>query len=268
MSEKEPRPNRPFKKKGPFKKKRTSAKQKEQSHTEELRLNKYVARSGICSRREADQLIANGEIKVNGSVITELGVKVKWKDKVEYAGKRLNPETFRYILLNKPKDHITSTKDDKGRKTVMHLIRHACTERIYPVGQLDRNTTGVLLFTNDGPLAKKLTHPLNGAEKLYHVVLDKAVSKAHLIQLVEGVDLEDGMATATEASFVGKKRKEVGVRVHMGKNRIVRRMFAHLGYTVEKLDRVLFAGLSKKELERGKWRHLTEKEVGFLLRKR
>jgi len=244
MSDREKRRDRPFKGKSHFKKRPKHAESDTPSKSSNgpIRLNKYVAQAGVCSRREADQLIANGEITVNGKVVTELGVKVSLKDKVVYGGKHLNPESFRYILLNKPKDHITSTKDEKGRKTVMHIVRNACTERIYPVGQLDRNTTGVLLLTNDGAMAKKLTHPLNGAEKLYHVVLDKAVTKVSLLQLTEGLELEDGLASATEAAFVGRKRKEVGIRVRSGKNRIVRRMFAHLGYTVEKLDRVLFAG--------------------------
>jgi 23S rRNA pseudouridine2605 synthase len=231
-----------------------------------LRLNKFISNAGVCSRRDADALIANGEIKLNGKVVTELGLKVSLHDKVEYDGKTLNPETLRYVLLNKPKDHVTTTRDEKGRKTVMHLIRKACTERIYPVGRLDRNTTGLLLFTNDGELAKHLTHPSHGADKLYHVVLDRSVTKEHLQELVEGVELEDGVAKADEASFVGRKRTEIGLRIHMGKNRIVRRMMEHLGYRVVKLDRVMFAGLTKKELERGYWRHLTEKEVGFLKR--
>ena len=231
-------------------------------------MNKYIAQSGVCSRREADQLIANGEVKVNGKIVTELGMKVTRKDTVVYAGKKLNPEKLQYVLLNKPKDHITTLKDERGRKTVMRLVRSACDERIYPVGRLDRNTTGVLLFTNDGEMAKRLTHPSHGAEKLYHVTLDKAVSKTHLEELLAGIELEDGVAKADEATYVERKRKEVGMRIHMGRNRIVRRMFEHLGYKVEKLDRVIFAGLTKKDLPRGRWRHLSEKEVGFLRRKR
>ncbi len=235
-----------------------------ESAGKEIRLNKYISQSGVCSRRDADELIANGEITVNGKVVTELGTKVLSTDKVVYASKQLNPEKLQYVLLNKPKDHITSMSDEKGRKTVMRLIRKACAERIYPVGRLDRNTTGLLLFTNDGELAKRLTHPSHGAEKMYHVILDKAVSKEHMEALLHGVRLEDGEAQADEVEYVGRKRKEIGLKIHMGKNRIVRRMFEKLGYQVVKLDRVMFAGLTKKEIERGRWRHLTEKEVGFL----
>lgn len=261
--------------KRPYKGKKRSAKKQapepgKDKASEDIRLNKYIAHAGVCSRREADQLIANGEVLVNGKVVTELGLKVSKRDRVEFAGKRLNPEKLRYVLLNKPKDHLTTLKDEKGkdRKTVMYLVRGACSERIYPVGRLDRNTTGVLLFTNDGEMAKRLTHPSHGAEKLYHVTLDKAVAKPHLEQMLEGLELEDGSAKADEVSYVGRKRKEVGIRIHMGRNRIVRRMFEHFGYKVEKLDRVIFAGLTKKDLPRGRWRHLSEKEVGFLKRKR
>lgn len=256
----------------PNKWKRVGGKRKSSGHkhrvrkSEPIRLNKFISNAGVCSRRDADALIMNGEITVNGKVITELGVKVNAKDKVVYAGKVLNAETLRYVLLNKPKDHITTTKDEKGRKTVMHLVRNACQERIYPVGRLDRNTTGLLLFTNDGELAKRLTHPSDGAVKLYHVVADRSISKEHMQMLLAGVELEDGIAKADEVSYVGRKRKEIGLRIHMGRNRVVRRMMGHLGYKVVKLDRVVFAGLNKKDLERGKWRHLTEKEVGFLKR--
>lgn len=234
-----------------------------------IRLNRYLAQSGICSRREADDLIKAGVVTVNGQVVTELGTKVMPGDKVHYGGQRISMETKRYVLLNKPKGFITTTDDERDRRTVMALVTAACPERIYPVGRLDRNTTGVLLMTNDGDLAKKLTHPSHGAEKIYHVELDKAVTKAHMQQLVQGVQLEDGPAQADEVDFVtGATKREVGVKLHMGRNRIVRRMFESLGYQVVKLDRVVFAGLTKKDLPRGKWRHLTEKEVLFLSKRR
>ncbi len=223
----------------------------------------------MASRREADDLIKAGVVTINGKVVTELGTKVRPGDKVHYGGQRLSMEQKRYVLLNKPKDFITTTDDPHDRRTVMALVENACPERLYPVGRLDRNTTGVLLMTNDGDLAKKLTHPSHGAEKIYHVTLDKAVAKAHLEQLVQGVELEDGPAQADEATFVqDSSKKEVGLKLHMGRNRIVRRMFEALGYEVVKLDRVVFAGLTKKDLPRGKWRHLTEKEVLFLTKRR
>lgn len=234
-----------------------------------MRLNRYLAQSGVASRREADELIKAGVVTVNGKVVTELGTKVYPSDKVHYGGQRLSREQPRYVLLNKPKDFLTTTDDPRERRTVMALVESACPERLYPVGRLDRNTTGLLLLTNDGDLAKKLTHPSYGAEKIYHVTLDKSVTKAHLDQLVEGVELEDGPAQADEASFVeaGSKR-EVGLKIHMGRNRVVRRMFEALGYDVVKLDRVIFAGLTKKDLPRGKWRHLSEKEVMFLTKRK
>lgn len=207
-------------------------------------------------------------VTVNGEVVTQLGTKVGPGDKVVYGGQRLRMERPRYVLLNKPKDFITTTDDPNDRRTVMHLVAGACNERIYPVGRLDRQTTGLLLLTNDGDLAKKLTHPSHGAEKIYHVVLDKSVSAGDLRRLVEGVRLEDGLAQADEASYVGdgRDRHEVGLKLHMGRNRIVRRMFEALGYQVLKLDRVLFAGLTKKDLPRSRWRHLTEQEVTLLKR--
>jgi 23S rRNA pseudouridine2605 synthase len=223
----------------------------------------------VASRREADDLIKAGVVTLNGKVVTELGTKVRPGDKVHYGGQRLSMEQKRYVLLNKPKDFITTTDDPQDRRTVMALVENACPERLYPVGRLDRNTTGVLLMTNDGDLAKRLTHPSHGAEKIYHVTLDMSVTKAHLEQLVQGVELEDGPAQADEATFVqGSSKKEVGLKLHMGRNRIVRRMFEALGYEVVKLDRVVFAGLTKKDLPRGKWRHLTEKEVLFLTKRR
>ncbi len=234
-----------------------------------MRLNRYLAHSGVASRREADDLIKAGVVTVNGKVVTEMGVKVGPNDVVHYGGQKLSTETKRYVLLNKPKDFITTTDDPRDRKTVMALVESACRERLYPVGRLDRHTTGVLLMTNDGDLAKKLTHPSHGAEKIYHATLDKSVAKADLERLVEGIELEDGLAAADEANYVADtNRKEVGIKLHMGKNRIVRRMFEALGYEVVKLDRVVFAGLTKKDLPRGKWRHLTEKEVLFLSKRK
>ena len=233
-----------------------------------IRLNKYLAQAGVGSRREADELITTGAVTVNGKVVTELGLKIKPTDVVHFGGQKLSTEQKRYVLMNKPKDTITTTDDPRERHTVMDLIAKACPERLYPVGRLDRNTTGVLLLTNDGDLAKKLTHPSHGAEKIYHVTLDKSVQAAHLRELVDGVHLEDGPAQADEASYVAaaESRREVGVKLHMGRNRIVRRMFEHLGYEVVKLDRVMFAGLTKKDLQRGHWRHLSEKEVTLLKR--
>ncbi len=234
-----------------------------------IRLNRYLAQSGVCSRREADDLIKAGVVSVNGKIVTEMGLKVYPKDKVHYGGQRLSMETKRYVLLNKPKGFITTTDDPRDRRTVMALVEAACPERIYPVGRLDRITTGVLLMTNDGDLAKRLTHPSHGAEKLYHITLDKSVTKAHLAQLLEGVHLEDGPARADEVEYVaGATKREVGMKIHMGRNRVVRRMFGALGYEVVKLDRVVFAGLTKKDLPRGKWRHLTENEVLFLSKRR
>jgi len=234
-----------------------------------IRLNRYLSNAGVASRREADDLIQAGVVTVNGKIVTELGTKVGPGDVIHYGGQKLSTEKKRYVLLNKPKDFITTTDDPRDRRTVMALIDDACNERLYPVGRLDRHTTGVLLMTNDGDLAKKLTHPSHGAEKIYHATLDKALTKADLEKLVEGVDLEDGLAVADEASYVANgTKKEVGLKIHMGRNRVVRRMFAALGYEVVKLDRVVFAGLTKKDLPRGKWRHLSEKEVLFLSKRK
>ncbi len=232
-----------------------------------MRLNRYLAQAGVGSRREADVLISTGVVTVNGEVVTELGTKVLPSDIVHFGGQKLSLEKLRYVLLNKPKNTITTTDDPQDRDTVMGLIANAGPERLYPVGRLDRHTTGVLLLTNDGDLAKKLTHPSHGAEKIYHATLDKNVSAPDLAKLVQGVDLDDGPAVADEASYVdGTSRREVGIKIHMGRNRVVRRMFEALGYTVVKLDRVLFAGLTKKDLSRGRWRFLTEQEVTFLKR--
>jgi len=230
-----------------------------------IRLNKFIAASGICSRREADRLIGAGLISVNGKVITELGSKVNPGDDVRYNGERIRNEKKVYLLLNKPKDFVTTTRDPKERKTVMTLIRNACPERIYPVGRLDRNTTGVLLFTNDGEMAKKLTHPSHNKKKIYHVFLDKNMTQNDFRTLAKGIDLEDGFIQPDTISFVHPENKqEIGLEIHSGRNRIVRRMFESLGYRVTKLDRVYFAGLTKKNLPRGKWRFLTEKEVNRL----
>lgn len=231
-----------------------------------IRLNKYISNSGICSRRDADVLIAAGAVTVNGNIVTEMGYKVSPEDIIVYGGERLVNEKKKYLLLNKPKGYITTSDDPQKRKTVMNLIHGACKERIYPVGRLDRNTTGILLFTNDGEMAKKLTHPSFGARKVYHVETDKNVTQADLTRLVEGIELEDGITVVDQAHFVGDglDKKKIGIEIHSGKNRIVRRLFEYLGYEVVKLDRVVFAGLTKKELPKGTYRFLTEKEVGFL----
>ena len=232
------------------------------SNPDLIRLNKYVANAGICSRREADTYIAAGNVTVNGKVITEMGHKVKRTDDVRFDGRKLNPEKKEYVLLNKPKNFITTTSDEKGRRTVMELISSASNNRLYPVGRLDRNTTGLLLFTNDGDMAKKLTHPKHGVRKIYHVHLGKMLKIADLRKIEQGLELEDGKIEVDEVSYVqGATKKEVGIEIHSGRNRIVRRIFEHLGYEVIKLDRVVFAGLTKKDLPRGHWRFLTEQEV-------
>jgi len=231
-----------------------------------IRLNKYSAHSGVCSRREADSLIETGAVKVNGEVVTELGTKIKPTDKVQIGSETLVAETHRYVLLNKPKGYITTTDDPEKRNTVMLLVEKACRERIYPVGRLDRNTTGLLLFTNDGELAKKLTHPSNNFKKIYHVHLDQPLSSSHLDEIANGITLEDGFIQPDAIAFVGdgKDRKQVGVELHSGKNRIVRRIFESLDYKIIKLDRVFFAGLTKKDLARGRYRHLTNEELNIL----
>ncbi len=233
-----------------------------------IRLNKYLADAGVCSRREADKLIASGAVKVNGKVVSELGTKVRSTDKVVYGGEALRREKLRYIVLNKPKDFITTTDDPFERKTVMSLVEKACPERIYPVGRLDRMTTGVLLFTNDGDLAKKLTHPKHGIRKIYHVVLNKPLTKADFDRITEGIELDDGPIKVDRLSWIeeGKIKKEVGLELHSGRNRIVRRIFESLGYKIIRLDRVVFAGITKKDTPRGKWRHLSESEVNILRR--
>ena len=234
----------------------------------EIRLNKYLADSGVCSRREADELIKAGCVTVNGEVITTMGYKVKPADKVVYGGQTLNREKLRYILLNKPKGYITTADDPEGRTTVMELVQDACTERIFPVGRLDKNTTGLLLLTNDGDLAKKLTHPSSEISKLYHVVLDKPLTRNDMLRIADGVELDDGMITPDEIAYDAddESKKSVGIKLHSGRNRIVRRIFEHLGYDVQKLDRVMFAGLDKYQLPRGEWRFLTDQEVAALKR--
>lgn len=249
----------------PFGNKIQKSKEPLPSFSNEVRLNKFLSNAGICSRREADVLIETGVVSINGKIITEMGYKVKPGDKVQYDGETINAETKRYVLLNKPKDFITTMDDPWGRKTVMGLVVKACKERVYPVGRLDRETTGLLLFTNDGDLAKKLTHPRHKASKIYHVHTDKPVSVEHIKQIEQGLQLEDGEIKADNISYVdGKTSRDVGIEIHSGKNRIVRRIFEHLGYTVVKLDRVKFHSLTKKDLPRGKYRHLSEQEVSFL----
>lgn len=226
-----------------------------------IRLNRYVANAGVCSRREADKLIADGLITVNGKVVTEMGVQVSRKDKVEYEGRILSAELKVYVLLNKPKDVVTTLGDPHAKRTVMDLVREACDERIYPVGRLDKNTTGVLLLTNDGELTKRLTHPKYRHRKIYHAFLDKPVLKKDIEAIAQGIKLEDGEIAADAISYVEGDKQQVGIEIHSGKNRIVRRIFEHFGYNVVKLDRVYFSGLTKKGIGRGEWRYLSEKEV-------
>ena len=232
---------------------------------EPIRLNKFLANAGICSRREADEFITAGVVSVNGVVVTELGTKVKRTDEIKFHDQPVNIERKVYVLLNKPKDCVTTSDDPQERKTVMDFVKGACKERIYPVGRLDRNTTGVLLLTNDGDLASKLTHPKYLKKKIYHVYCDKNVTKADLDQIVSGITLDDGEIHADAVSYASETDKsQVGIEIHSGKNRIVRRIFESLGYRVIKLDRVYFAGLTKKGLRRGDWRYLTEQEVAML----
>ena len=232
---------------------------------EPIRLNKFLANAGVCSRREADEFITAGVVSVNGEVVTELGTKIKRTDEVKFHDEPVSVERKVYVLLNKPKDCVTTSDDPQERKTVMHCVKDACKERIYPVGRLDRNTTGVLLLTNDGDMASKLTHPKYLKKKIYHVYCDKNVTKADLDQIAAGITLEDGEIHADAISYASETdKKQVGIEIHSGKNRIVRRIFESLGYKVTKLDRVYFAGLTKKGLKRGDWRFLTEQEVNFL----
>ena len=232
---------------------------------EQIRLNKFMANAGICSRREADEYIQNGLVKVNGEVVTELGTKITHSDTVEYNGKVVTLESKCYILLNKPKDCVTTSDDPNGRTTVLDLVKGACEERIYPVGRLDRNTTGVLLLTNDGDLASKLTHPKYVKKKIYHVWCDKDISEDDMQRIADGIELDDGPIHADAISYATDvDRNQAGIEIHSGRNRIVRRIFESLGYHVTKLDRVYFAGLTKKNLPRGRWRYLTQEEVNYL----
>ena len=230
-----------------------------------IRLNRFIANSGMCSRREADTYIATGCVTVNGEIVSEMGFKVRMGDSVSFNGKLLSIEKKVYVLLNKPKGFVTTVEDPHADKTVMDLVQNACYERIYPVGRLDKNTTGLLLFTNDGDLTKRLTHPKYNRKKIYHVHLDQKVSKAHLDEIINGVTLEDGFVAADSVSYADEEdKKQVGIEIHSGKNKIVRRIFEHLGYKVVRLDRVYFCGLTKKNLPRGKWRFLTQEEVNML----
>lgn len=231
-----------------------------------MRLNKYIANSGICSRREADRLIEAGAVSVNGQIVTELGIKVGPGDKVQYGDQTINREKPRYVLLNKPKGYITTVDDPDKRKTVMSLVAGACKERIYPVGRLDRNTTGLLLFTNDGNIAKKLTHPRYGIRKIYHVEIDKNLTRVDFVKITEGFKLEDEFVKVDSIEYIGdgKDKKQIGIELHSGQNRIVRRIFEFFEYKVLRLDRVYYAGLTKKNLPRGNWRLLDEQEINLL----
>ena len=248
------------------KKKQTEFSKKSSNPNDPMRLNRFLANAGLCSRREADEYIIAGVVTVNGQVVDSLGAKVTPnKDRVLFHDQLVSAEKKVYVLLNKPKDCVTTTEDTNSRLTVLDLVRSACDERIYPVGRLDRNTTGVLLLTNDGDLAARLTHPKYNKKKVYHVALDKAVTKADMQKIAEGFELEDGFIKADAVNYVEEDdKKQVGIEIHSGRNRIVRRIFEHLGYQVVRLDRVYFAGLTKKKLSRGKWRHLTEKELNIL----
>ncbi len=234
---------------------------------EPVRLNKFIANSGVCARREADELIKQGYISVNGKKVTDMGIKVNPSDRVEYRGKLLTPGKKVYILLNKPRGYVTTVRDPHAESTVLDLVKDATKERIYPVGRLDKSTTGVLLLTNDGDLAGKLTHPSYGARKVYHVFLDKDVTRNDMEEIVKGVTLDEGTVSADAVSYPDPEdRTQIGIEIHSGQNRVVRRIFEKLGYRVRKLDRVSFAGLTKKNLQRGHWRELTLKEVSMLKR--
>lgn len=244
---------------------RAVSKASQQKDSDEIRLNKFIANSGICSRREADQYIQTGLVTVNGKVVTELGTRVKPTDEVRFDGTRLRGEKKVYVLMNKPKDFVTTLSDPHAERTVMDLIdKQDCPERIYPVGRLDKSTTGILLLTNDGDLTKKLTHPSFGAKKVYQVTLNSDLKKDDFDKILNGIELEDGEIHADAISYLQNDRSSVGIEIHSGRNRIVRRIFENLGYNVKKLDRVMFAGLTKKALRRGEWRFLTEQEVNIL----
>jgi 23S rRNA pseudouridine2605 synthase len=234
---------------------------------EKIRLNRFIAHSGVCSRREADELISNGSITVNGKVVTDLGTKVTTSDEIRFKNKRLSAEKKVYILLNKPRGYVTTVEDPHADQTVLDLLGDACTERVYPVGRLDKATTGVLLLTNDGDLTGKLTHPRYKRKKIYHVFLDKVVTRNDLTLLTEGVEIDGEIIAADAVSYADAEDKsQIGIEIHSGQNRIVRRIFEKLGYKVKKLDRVYFAGLTKKNLPRGKWRFLNDKEIAMLKR--
>jgi 23S rRNA pseudouridine2605 synthase len=248
-----------------FVQKRRFSKIEKDVHKDTIRLNKYIANSGICSRREADELITQGLVEVNGKVVTEMGYQVQKVDKVVFDGQNITPEKPVYVLLNKPKGYISTTKDDKARKTVMDLVANASPYRVFPVGRLDRSTTGVILLTNDGHMTKKLTHPSFEAKKIYHVTLDKKLTHEDMKLIVEGIRLDEGVAKVDQISFIeGKPKNEIGIEIHIGWNRVIRRIFQRLGYEVEALDRVMFAGLTKKNIKRGHWRILTDLEVNNL----
>jgi len=232
-----------------------------------MRLNRFIANSGVCSRREADELISKGMISVNGSLVTDLGTKVKYSDDVRYKGKKLSAEKKVYVLLNKPKGYVTTVEDAHAEHTVMDLLGNDFHERIYPVGRLDKETTGVLLLTNDGDLTGKLTHPKYNRRKIYHVFLETPLAKNDLFKLTEGIQLDDELVVADAVSYADPEdRSQIGIEIHSGQNRVIRRLFEGLGYKVKKLDRVYFAGLTKKNLPRGKWRFLSEKEISMLKR--
>jgi len=241
---------------------------KQQSRApEEIRLNRYIASSGLCSRREADEIILKGYISVNGKQVKDLGTKVKSDDDVRYKGKKLSSEKKVYILMNKPAGYVTTVEDPHAEHTVIDLVKNACTERIYPVGRLDKDTTGLLLLTNDGDLTKRLTHPKYERKKIYHVFLDKPVIKADLLKIAEGMELEGEVVAADSVAYADPEdKKQIGIEIHSGQNRVIRRLFESLGYRVKKLDRVYYAGLTKKNLPRGKWRFLTQKELVMLKR--
>lgn len=266
-SEKRDYVKKDFKRPGKREREKSQPTESTSTQTEGIRLNRFIANSGICSRREADELIEAGVISVNGKVVTELGTRISADDDIRYNGERMKSEKLVYLILNKPKDYITTTDDPQERKTVMELIKSAGKERIYPVGRLDRNTTGLLMFTNDGEMTKKLTHPSSNIFKVYHVELDKPFKKEHMNAIAEGVELEDGLIKVDEIAYDDEgagDKSMVGVELHSGKNRVVRRLFEHFEYEVRKLDRVIFAGLTKKDLPRGRWRFLTEEEINML----
>ena len=241
--------------------------EEEKGEKKGIRLNRYIAHCGVCSRREADVLIADGKISVNKNTITEMGYKVMPGDRVFMGKKLLKKEDYAYVLLNKPKDFITTTKDTHDRKTVMDLVKRAADVRLYPVGRLDRNTTGLLLLTNDGDLADRLSHPSNNIRKIYKVELDKPLQSEHIEEITAGFSLDDGPVTIDEIAVLTADNKSIGVEIHSGKNRVVRRIFEHFDYQVERLDRTVYAGLTKVNLTRGKWRYLTDKEISILKKK-